>query len=187
VLEVASSSGQAIREIAKSGYCTVASDVALLPLKHCARISSCVQFDVSQKFPFESHSFNAVFMGEIIEHVFDTGLLLKECNRVLCDDGVLIITTPNLGGLQDRIALLLGYAPRQVNPTHDYLNLHIRPFTFKLLRRVLREAKFEVHELRSNFVRIRFASGGRLNSRLLARLFPTLGGSLIVMARKIRE
>ncbi|GAB3973192.1 hypothetical protein GCM10027615_35960 [Plantactinospora veratri] len=67
---------------------------------------------------------------------------------------------------------------------HRYLHLHIRPFTAQLLGRMLRAAGFVDVAIRSNYVGVRVGRDRWLQSRLLARLFPGLGGSLVATARR---
>ncbi|MEU5643499.1 class I SAM-dependent methyltransferase [Streptomyces milbemycinicus] len=142
--------------------------------------------DVANGLPFPDASVAAVVMGELIEHIYDTRRLLEECHRVLLPQGVLVLTTPNLAALQDRIRFVSGKSPRHVNPLHRYLWLHIRPFTPHSLRMMLRATGFSVTELKSNFVVWRRDSGGRSKSRTLARIFPGLGSILVVSARSQR-
>lgn len=186
IIEIAASTGKVARLIDDSCKGSViASDIEYTPLMLARQKGlNCVQFDASMGFPFLSNTYHGIYMGELIEHIFDTSFLLSECNRILVEQGILVITTPNLAGLQDRISFLFGISPRHVNPLHEYLSLHIRPFTYDMLNRALRAHGFKVVALRSNLVRIRFSSGNSINSRLLARLFPSLGGSLVVEAQK---
>lgn len=186
ILELASSTGKVARKIKELINChLVASDIEYTPL-HFADKSymECVQLDASSKLPFHDESFDGIFMGELLEHVFDPLQVLQECYRILRHDGLLLITTPNLAALQDRIEFLFGKSPRHINPLHEYLYLHIRPFTFRLLSLTLQKSGFSVKKLQSNIVRIRFSSGKHIDSRWLAKIFPALGGSLIVLAQK---
>ena len=48
---------------------------------------------------FKNSSFNVVVCSEVIEHVRDSEKLLIEIARVLKDNGILIITTPNWWGI----------------------------------------------------------------------------------------
>ena len=43
---------------------------------------------------FKSGSFSAVTMIAFIEHITEPGKMLKECNRVLKKNGIVVITTP---------------------------------------------------------------------------------------------
>ncbi|WP_405596720.1 class I SAM-dependent methyltransferase [Streptomyces sp. NBC_01410] len=142
--------------------------------------------DVAEGLPFRDASIAAVVMGELIEHIYDTRRLLEDCHRVLVPNGALIITTPNLAALQDRICFVAGRSPRHVNPLHRYLWLHIRPFTSHSLRSVLCKTGFDVIELKSNFVVWRRKSGHRLQSRSMARLLPGVGSILVVSARCVK-
>ncbi|GIF50185.1 ubiquinone/menaquinone biosynthesis C-methylase UbiE [Asanoa ferruginea] len=144
-------------------------------------------FDATRPFPISDRSVAAALMGELIEHVYYPDALLREIRRVLKPGGVLVLTTPNLATLQDRIRFLFGRAPRQIDPLHAYLHLHIRPFTVDLLRQLLDATGFDLITVQSNLVGVRLRSGRWIQSRLLARLFPGLGGSLVVSARRREE
>ena len=140
-----------------------------------------VALDVGEELPLRAGSLDGVFAGEIIEHVYDPLSLLREIRRVLRPGGVLVLTTPNLATAQDRLRFLAGRSPRQVDPFHEYLHVHIRPFTHGLLTTGLRAAGLAPTALRSNFVvwRTRF---GDVRSAWAARRWPTLGGTLVVAA-----
>lgn len=141
--------------------------------------------DASSQLPFENDSFDFVFAGEIIEHIFDTRFFLGEINRVLKTDRYLIITTPNLARLDDRFKLLLGKTPRQTSPLHPYLNMHIRPFTYDSLKNALRATGFSDFTLRSNaFILDLFGKEIKLYSDFFNKHFPTLGSTLIVRSKK---
>ncbi len=152
---------------------------------HAARGSTAgaVCLDVQAGLAVRDGSVAAVVLGELVEHVYDPRALLGECHRVLRPAGVLVLTTPNLAAVQDRWRFLRGRSPRQVDALHPYLRLHIRPFTASSLRALLADAGFDEVTLRSNVVGWQV---GRhwFRSRVLARLAPGLGGTLIVAARR---
>jgi ubiquinone/menaquinone biosynthesis C-methylase UbiE len=191
ILELAASTGMVAKQIEDNIRSSViTSDIEYVPLTRARRVlssdigSNCIQLDAARSLPFAPNSFAGIYMGELIEHLFDTKSILSECCRVLVPNGILVVTTPNLAGLQDRIGFIFGKSPRHVNPLHDYLYLHIRPFTFGMIKSCLETTGFRVIAVKSNYIRIRFSSGRRIDSRMFARFFPTLGGSLIVAARK---
>ncbi len=140
--------------------------------------------DVADAIPLGDATASALFAGELIEHLLDPAAFLDECSRVLAPGGVLVVTTPNLAELQSRARFLAGRSPRHVDPLHEYLKLHVRPFTPDMLRRVLARSGFRVERLRSNYVVWRRHGRKRWRSRALAQLLPTVGGSLIVRARR---
>ncbi|MEE6312038.1 methyltransferase domain-containing protein [Plantactinospora veratri] len=143
-----------------------------------------IQLDVTRPLPLADRSAAGVVAAELIEHLYHPGHLLAEIARVLRPGGALVLSTPNLATLQDRIRFLFGRSPRQIDPMHRYLHLHIRPFTAQLLGRMLRAAGFVDVAIRSNYVGVRVGRDRWLQSRLLARLFPGLGGSLVATARR---
>jgi SAM-dependent methyltransferase len=173
--------GPLIRAHRAVGASTTPGDTATTPGPAPPVLPVCL--DATRTLPFRSGTFGAVLMGDLIEHVYDPVALLRECHRVLMRDGQLVLTTPNLAALQDRAVFLAGNAPRQVNPLHPYLRLHIRPFTASLLRQVLRRAGFGQLRIRSNYVGWQLPGGRWIASRILARVLPGLGGSLICSAR----
>lgn len=190
LLSVACSSGVFEEQIRnKFGINVFGIDAAEHSLKIASeRGINTVRGDVSGPLPFESGSFDFVFAGEIIEHIFDTRSFLAEVNRVLKPKGNLILSTPNLARFDDRLKLLFGKTPRQTSPLHPYLYLHIRPFTFDSLKNALSKTGFTNIVLRTNaFVTDFFGKEITLDSKFLANHFPTLGSTLIVRAQKSIE
>lgn len=111
------------------------------------------------KIPFTDKEFDIVIATELIEHILETRLFLKEINRVLKVGGELILSTPNLASLWNRISLLFGsgrgFAPWRIfkgksayNPpsslAYPYQNIHIRFFTFGSLKEILEKSGFRV-------------------------------------------
>ena len=115
------------------------------------------QLDIDEeKLPFEDASFDIIYCGEIIEHVFNPDHLLEEIRRTLKPGGRCIITTPNLAGWPNRLSLLLGYQPfaTSVSPEHEGAGKllmkgaegqwgHIRVFTLKALKELV-----QIHSLK---------------------------------------
>jgi SAM-dependent methyltransferase len=160
------------------------SDLSLrvLEAQHPGQRRLC--FDATAPLPFRTGTVAAIVIGELIEHVFYPGAMMREVARVLAPGGMVVVTTPNLATLHDRLRFLFGSTPRQVDALHPYLHLHIRPFTAGQLKRLLADNELETQATRSNFVGVRLTRGRWLQSRLLARLFPRLGGSLVMSARR---
>jgi SAM-dependent methyltransferase len=70
----------------------------------------------ADRLPFADQQFDAVFAGEIIEHMPDVAITLAEWRRVLKPGGVVIVTTPN----RER---LLAVADRRERPySEDHLS-----------------------------------------------------------------
>lgn len=61
--------------------------------KEFGYFSKSVKYDGST-FPFKTGSFDVLFHTEVMEHIFDTPLFLRECFRVLKPGGEMFFTVP---------------------------------------------------------------------------------------------
>ena len=141
--------------------------------------------DIESQFQFEDNFFDAVIGGEIIEHILDTDFFIDEIMRILKPGGHLIISTPNVASFGRRIYLLLGknpYFEASLGYPIDAHAGHIRFFTRELLLSFLQHKGLVIEECTSDI--INFGISGSMNSTTLANIFPTLGRSIIVKARR---
>jgi SAM-dependent methyltransferase len=82
--------------------------------------------------------FDAVAMGDVIEHLPDPGATLDRMARLLAPGGVVWIATPDAGS---RVARLMGRRWWSVIPTHMHL------FTRRSMRALLERHGFELLEM----------------------------------------
>lgn len=144
--------------------------------------------------PWADATFDVVVCNEIIEHIFDTDRLLEEMHRVLKPGGKLIISTPNLASLPNRLGLLLGWQPFGTevsarksnlgNPLRKSLNPagHIRVFTQRALLEIL-----QLHGFKIRVVTATPISRGKWFKRierLAAWISPALGSDSLVLCHK---
>jgi SAM-dependent methyltransferase len=95
--------------------------------------------------PFAGECFDVVVMSEVIEHLVDPDLALREARRVLAPGGTLLLSTPNLAAWFNRVLLLAGVQPvfSEVSREGVYgrpgsqVVGHLRLFTARALREVL--------------------------------------------------
>jgi len=164
----------------------------------------------SEKFPFEDDFFDAVYAGEIIEHVFDPDSLLDEVHRVLKPNGFFLLTTPNIASLYNRIALIFGYQPfgmtvslrYRIGHVFDNLTIyekplsieesHIRVFSCRTLKQLLSLHGFSVQHVTGAFMELpnkkQYFSLLLIIKNVLDRatkFFPSLCYQIIVSCRKI--
>lgn len=116
--------------------------------------------DVEQKWKFPNAYFDIVICSHIIEHLVNPDQLLRESKRVLKDEGLLIIATPNLAAWFNRLLLLAGVQPffTEVSTKDKTLGLtftrsftksrktlgHLRVFTLAALKDILNLHGFTV-------------------------------------------
>jgi SAM-dependent methyltransferase len=68
--------------------------------------------------PFPDDSFDGVLFTEVLEHLlYDPMKLVEEIYRVLRPNGELLVSTPNVLRIENRIKLILG---QNIYPSHDY-------------------------------------------------------------------
>jgi SAM-dependent methyltransferase len=114
-----------------------------------------VCLDANKPLPYKPGNFDFVYCGEIIEHVYDSDLLMAEIKRVLRKGGILVITTPNLASFWNRFFLLFGYQPHLYamsgkkvygNPflKFDLFIGHIKVFTYKALVEFVEDNGFKI-------------------------------------------
>ena len=159
------------------------------------------QADMDEEdFPFEDEYFDAVFAGEIIEHLFDPDHFLDEVYRVLRKEaGILILSTPNLASIHNRIALLLGFQPfptgvsarvnigRIYEPDSGAQSLdHIRVLTLRSLKELLKIHSFKIIKVKGSTAML--PKNMKLSSFIRSidqffTLFPSLSYRAIVVAQ----
>lgn len=155
-------------------------------------------FDAAQ-VPFADAQFDALFAGEVIEHVPEARATLREWWRVLKPGGVAIVTTPNRERLVARADGL----------ERPYSRDHLSELSYRELSGpLLRAAGFELVAQRCIYVelwlRYLFAGRRRVQDFLqaegnrpeyrwamrllhpLGRLFPSVSLAMIVVARKVQ-
>lgn len=138
------------------------------------------------KFPYKSSSFDIIIAGEIIEHIYDTDQFLNEIYRLLKPNGYLILSTPNIASLPRRIMLLLGMNPIiEISPNRLDSSGHIRYFTFKNLSKLIKENNFNIIKIFSDL--INFHPQGKIQSKLVPKILPTIGQSIICLCQKSKK
>jgi len=149
-----------------------------------------IMCDLSKGLPYRDQAFDCIVAGEIIEHIIDTDYFLEEINRVLVSKGVLVITTPNLANLENRLRILIGRYPIFVDYTSRGDN-HVRVYTGRALKKQLKERGFCIIENIGSFVPfISYSNLKKINACLMpalsviGSLFPSLAIHTIIKARK---
>jgi 2-polyprenyl-3-methyl-5-hydroxy-6-metoxy-1,4-benzoquinol methylase len=109
-----------------------------------------VRMDVAvEPLPFEADYFDAVYAGEILEHLLDTERFLREVARVLKPTGLFVLTTPNLCSLKNLYCWLRGRQLAWVDYKNGQFG-HLRYFSPQSIRVLLAEAGFVLERICSS-------------------------------------
>jgi 2-polyprenyl-3-methyl-5-hydroxy-6-metoxy-1,4-benzoquinol methylase len=133
--------------------------------------------------------FQFVSALEVLEHMVDTDAFLRLCNRRLDSGGRLVLSTPNINSLRNRLTVPFGAYPAGL----EYRNVihHVRLYNVELLSRHLAEHGFEVDCVRgvafAPMHMIRRELAPPLLERAAANRLAHLCGNVIVLARKVRD
>ena len=158
----------------------------------------------TEDFPYPDNTFDSIYCGEVIEHVYDTDHLLDEIKRVLAPTGFCVITTPNLGSWINRLVLLLGFQPYPVPVSVRYERAghckwaymhghrgHFRCFTHRGMKELLLKHGFKIVSLEgwdvgdlSIYVHPRILGWTVEKIDRFFSLFPSLGYRLGVVVRR---
>lgn len=125
LLDIGCGGGQKTVSLSK-GMRTVATDISHTGVKRTIEKGMKEGIEISgvrcsgDKLPFKESSFDYAMCNEVIEHIIDDKAVLKESNRVIKQDGSVIIGFPNI------------HDPR--NFILDFGYLVIRGLLFRVLR-----------------------------------------------------
>lgn len=124
---------------------------------------------------------------EVIEHVIDTDQFLRRCYSRLTKNGILLLSTPNVNSLRNRVAVPFGAYPFGLEYKNDIH--HVRLYNVPTIRSHLRENGFRILGVVGvSFLPIRFIKNRLLRgiSDRLAERFPQLCNEVIVIAKRKR-
>ncbi len=112
---------------------------------------------------YRAEKFDVIFCGEVIEHLFSPDSLLDEIKSLMHENSILILSTPNLAYLPNRIMLLFGISPLFVENSseiklgrkfkflgqHNKTEGHIRVFTYGALKDLFGKTGFKIIKIKS--------------------------------------
>lgn len=125
---------------------------------------------------------------EVLEHMIDTDKFLTRCKSILKKEGFLILTTPYINSLRNRITVPFGVYPSPM----EYKDVirHVRIYNVQKLKLHLKEHNFEVIKLVGvNFLPTKLLKYKffRAISEKLADYLPQLCPNVCVIAKNIKE
>ncbi|HMD57772.1 MAG TPA: class I SAM-dependent methyltransferase [Solirubrobacteraceae bacterium] len=149
VLDVGCGDGRFAAELLRHGADVVAVDVAEEALRRAHAREGELDLRLIEgegRWALPDAAFDAVWAGEVIEHVADTAAWLSEVRRVLRPGGRLLLSTPAHGLL---VRLRLALSARAFEAHFNPLGEHLRFYTRASLRRLIEEFGFDQVNVRA--------------------------------------
>lgn len=143
ILDVGSSPGYLLMATKQLGYKVIGIDLDPNYIDKNIRDDLVVKkCDLEKdKLPFNDETFDCILFTEVAEHLLYYNLkpVLIEIRRVLKRDGLIILTTPNIAALENRIFLLFG---------KEVINyMHNREYTRKEISTILVQSGFSIKQI----------------------------------------
>ena len=151
ILEIGCGSSQVLEYLSKKSNNVYGVDIDKEIIEEQKkRLKSSVKLKVDNKLEeglsFEDSYFDIIILSDVIEHVSNRFEAMKELKRILKPGGQLVIVTPNVCKIRNRIRILLGKPPITSGPIlggykafkHDrnYDDGHLQYFTFDSLEKL---------------------------------------------------
>lgn len=138
--------------------------------------------DIAESWSLPENYFDVVFAGEVIEHVLDTDFFLEQCFKVMCQNGYLLLTTPNLSSFANLRYWLQTDQFMWVDSGINQFG-HVRYLAPKRLKMALSNAGFEDIQMKSvaGFESLKIFP---YIYQIMQRAFPLRGNRLCAIARK---
>lgn len=143
------------------------------------RYDDCRMLDVEGGWPVKDRSVDAVHAGAVLEHLMDWHTPLNEANRVLRDDGLLVLSVPNLRYWKEIRKLICNKQPHWLRQMG-----HLHGFSPSFLRQLIELHGFTVIDVQADRINLPLMPR---RSRLGCRLLAGWGAVLIVTARLSRR
>lgn len=164
-------------------------DINASAVKDAKRYGINVVIADAHCLPFKEEIFDIIVSNQVVEHLLNVDMSIREVQRTLKGSGQFIVSTPNLCSFHNRVLVILGKQPTclhvgevQVgNPlrgvrTHG----HIHAFSPAALNDLLMYHHFTIEK--------RMGSGmypfPHILQRILSKIFPSLAVHLIYKTRK---
>lgn len=131
ILEVGCSSGALIKDLNNEGFKNVQGiDKSREAIKQCKKLN--VQIMDGEKTKFKENSFDILIASDILEHIKNNNQALKEWNRILKENGKIILFVPALQFLWGK---------------HDEINQHYKRYSKKELKELMKNSNFTIERV----------------------------------------
>jgi len=127
----------------------------------------------------ERDSFDIVTMWDVIEHIEDPNGIIRDTNKILKKDGLLVLNTPNIGSF---------YAKLMGNKWWNLMRMHIYYFDKKTIRKLLEKNGFKVLKIKdySRIIIPRYAVEWLKQYKFVYKLFKFIFDKTFIGNLKLR-
>ncbi len=132
----------------------------------------------NSNMPFQNACFDVVIAGDVIEHVENPSHFLREVNRVLINNGKLILSTPQAN---DWWTTLHNWFFRNLINDPDP-GEHLQNWTFLDMQRLLKKNGFFLDKVEGYYMHF-----PKINIQIRVKNFPALSWQVFYVAEKIGE
>jgi SAM-dependent methyltransferase len=112
-----------------------------------ARGIPTITADLSGSVPLESETYDIALCLDVLEHLMDPGLCLREAHRILRANGIIAVNVPNHFSLTGRINIARGSGVDSVKffPNHaDWEHPHVRFFRHSSILKLIAGCGFSI-------------------------------------------
>jgi 2-polyprenyl-3-methyl-5-hydroxy-6-metoxy-1,4-benzoquinol methylase len=142
ILDLGAGAGLFSLLLEKSGYAVVSAD--MFPAR-CKR--PCVQVDMNTVFSDAfAERFDAICCFEVLEHIENPRLVLREIRTILKPNGMLFVSTPDASGLYSRIRFFLTGQFAMFSDSQYHSIGHITPISYWQIQKMFEENNLKILE-----------------------------------------
>jgi len=151
VCDLPSGAGAFSVELAKLGCDVTAVDLETVEPFQFDR-TRLVLADANLPLPFDDGEFDMMVSIEGIEHLENPSAFVRECARVVKQDGLIIISTPNVDSYRSRRSTHIHGFHKYFKPVSGEQKMawHLHPIDMTFMRGALRKAGLEIIEVAVN-------------------------------------
>ena len=163
LLDIGCGNGVVTLHALKNYEYVIGTDISLKALTSIPpKTFPVLQSNLNRGFiPLKDKSVDSVICLDVIEHLYDPLLLIKEIHRILRVNGELVVTTPNSRFIKHITDLLLrGTSPKTNLDKEGYDGGHLHYFTFTDMKKILTDYDFQI--LQEKGISVRFYNSLKL-------------------------
>jgi len=156
----------------EAGYDAEGIEISKYSYEYCKSKNHKVHNNVLGECNFENESFDLITMWDLIEHLEDPSSFLKDVNRILNRDGLVVISTPNIGSL---------FAKARGRSWWCIVRMHLFYFSRRTIKNLLEKNGFIVIAIKSHprKITLKYAAEWIKDNRILYKILKNIGNTKI--------